>query len=205
MTRVQGTRFEHRKKKRMNTVLNVAIGLVVVLIIVFAAQIFLGSSDTEDVALEIDEESEESVEIESESEPAPETDETTEAPEEAPDEDALEEDEDEEGTEDDDLEPAEDGEWEPVGTNQSGDFSHDFTRGGTNWNEMERALRYATGLGEDMITWRLENGGPTSVIGTVSAPDQQTSPYQVRLEWVDGQGWQPVSKEQLSNNPYRRG
>ncbi|WP_238457419.1 DUF1510 family protein [Alkalihalophilus pseudofirmus] len=205
METVQGTRFEHRKKKRMNTILNIAIGLVVVLIIVFAAQIFLGSSNTEEAALEIDDESEENVEVETEPEATVDPEEVADSPEEAPDEEALEEDEEEEGTEEDDLEPVEDGDWEPVGTNQSGEFSHDFTKGGQNWNEMERALRYATGLGDDMIVWRIENGGPTSVIGTVSGPTEQTTPYQIQLDWVDGQGWMPVSKEQLSQNPYRRG
>ncbi|WP_100372018.1 YrrS family protein [Bacillus sp. FJAT-45037] len=199
-----GTRFDYRKKKRTDTIVNVAIGLVIVLIIIFSALIFLGSNDSEDVALDIGEETEESVETDSEESTVPDPigdSEPAESDEEGTEDEALTE--DEEGTEDDELETVPDGEWEPVGTNQSGEFSHDFTRGGTNWNEMERALRYAAGLGDDMILWRIENNGSTSAIGTVSAPDQQSNPYRIQIDWVDGQGWMPVTKEQLSSNPYR--
>ncbi|WP_088102582.1 YrrS family protein [Halalkalibacter urbisdiaboli] len=196
---MQGTRFEHRKKKRINSVLNVAIGVVVILILFFAAQIFLGMSESEEVSVESETEE---TEIEQE-EPnqAVNEDENDEA---SNVEEDLNNVEEEDPQEEEQLEPVPDGEWQPIGTEQTGEFSHDFTKNSVNWNEMTKAIQYATGLGDDMIVWRLENGGSaTSALGTVSAPDKQDTPYQVRLEWIDGQGWLPVEKVELESNPYK--
>lgn len=199
---MQGYRFEQRKKQRINRILNIAIGVVVLLILVFGAQIFFGSSPSEEAALDQEDPVEEEPERESITDPA--------EPVEQPEEPAEQEDEiDEQEIDSDaerDLEPVPDGEWEPVGTSQTGEFAPDFTQGSTNWNEMERALRYATGLDDNMIVWRLENGGsPTRARGVVSAPDSQEQPYEVFIEWIDGRGWMPVEKQQLTANPYRRG
>ncbi|WP_100406624.1 DUF1510 family protein [Bacillus solitudinis] len=201
-----GTRFEYRKSKRLNRFLNTAIGIVVVLIGFFAVQIFFGSTESEEVAVVPEEENIESENTENEnsisdevgSSPTEETPVQDEDVEQG--EDELNEDETENG-----LEPVEDGQWQPVGTSQTGEFTPDFTENSVNWNEMTRALQYATGLSEDdMIIFWLGNGGSaTSAVGTVSAKNQQDQPYQVRLEWVDGQGWLPVEKKQLESNPYR--
>lgn len=118
-----------------------------------------------------------------------------------------EEDENNENNEENESnEGAGEDEWEPVGTSQE-NFSLDFDRGGQNWNEMIEAISYATGLpsDEDQLTvHRLENGGTQySAVGTVSASDgDRDRPYQVRLEWVENEGWQPVSVERLDSNPY---
>ncbi|MCM3762330.1 YrrS family protein [Alkalihalobacillus oceani] len=205
---MQGYRFEQRKKQRINRILNIAIGVVVLLILVFGAQIFFGSSPSEEAALDQEDPVEEEPERESITDPAEPVEQPEEPAEErepADQEDEIDEQEIDRDQEQD-LEPVPDGEWEPVGTSQTGEFTPDFTQGSTNWNEMERALRYATGLEENMIVWRLENGGsPTRARGVVSAPDSQEQPYEVFIEWVDGRGWMPVDKQQLTTNPYRRG
>ncbi|MBM0064233.1 DUF1510 family protein [Alkalicoccobacillus gibsonii] len=117
----------------------------------------------------------------------------------------------EDATEDEDREEdgQEDEEQEPIGTEQTGEFKPDFTQGSQNWNEMVAAVGSPQGLSSqsEMTLWRLENGGsPTSAVGTFSDKNDQGSysnPYRVRIEWQDGQGWQVVSTEQLSSNPYR--
>jgi len=103
-------------------------------------------------------------------------------------------------------EAPEDGEWEPIGTSQE-NFSLNFDRGGQNWNEMIEAISYATGLPsneDELNVHRLENGGDQySAVGTVSASDgDRDRPYRVHLEWVENEGWQPVSVERLNSNPY---
>ncbi len=196
---MQGHRFEQRKKQRMNRILNVAIGVVVILILVFGAQIFFGSSSEEAV---VDPEAESEVNEDTEQQPVPDPIQPDNRPEEEfedrIDEDELTEDELNQEEADEELEPVPDGEWEPIGTQQTGEFSADFTRDGINWNEMTRAIRYATGFDEDMTIWRLENGGsPTRARGVVSDrnnPDQQVEVY---IEWIDGQGWMPVEKREM--------
>ncbi|TMW73939.1 YrrS family protein [Alteribacter natronophilus] len=101
----------------------------------------------------------------------------------------------------------EDGEWEPIGTEQNfseGEFHADYTRDSTNWNEMREAFAYAIDVNEsDMIMWRVENGGDAqSAVGTVGLDEHSDNPFRVRIEWVDNEGWQPVSVEQLDHNPY---
>ncbi|TVP85409.1 MAG: DUF1510 family protein [Alkalicoccus sp.] len=103
-------------------------------------------------------------------------------------------------------EAPEDGEWEPIGTSQE-NFSLSFDRGGQNWNEMIEAISYATGLPsneDELNVHRLENGGDQySAVGTVSASDgDRDRPYRVHLEWVEDEGWKPVSVERLNSNPY---
>lgn len=187
---MQGNRFEQRKKQRLNRFLNIAIGLVVLLILVFGVQIILDSSSNQDAIADTSEQEQ------SELNTIPESNDVH--------EEVIANDEVEEVEEvEEELEPVPDGEWEPVGTEQTGEFTHDFSRGSRNWTEMETALKQATGLDNNMVIWRLENAGPTSARGVVSSPDSQSQPYEVIIEWIDGQGWAPVSKNQLSSNPYR--
>ncbi|SES18382.1 YrrS family protein [Salisediminibacterium halotolerans] len=103
--------------------------------------------------------------------------------------------------------PADEDEWGPIGTAQEEPFEltqEKFSRDHVNWEEMERALEYATGISQsEMTVWRIENaGGENTVVGTVSDDENTSTPYQVELSWVEGEGWEPASMEQLSSNPY---
>ncbi|TWI56310.1 YrrS family protein [Halalkalibacter nanhaiisediminis] len=195
---MQGHRFEQRKKQRMNRILNVAIGVVVILILVFGAQIFFGSS-SEDAAVDPEAESEviEDTEQQAVPDPIQPNSSEEEVSEDRIDEDELANDELNEEEADEELEPVPDGEWEPIGTSQSGEFTPNFDSSSTNWAEMTQAIRYATGI-EDMVIWRLENGGsPTRARGVVSERNTQDQRFEVYIEWVDGQGWMPVEKREL--------
>ncbi|MCG3089198.1 YrrS family protein [Sporosarcina cyprini] len=89
--------------------------------------------------------------------------------------------------------------WAPIGTAQSGEHVSSYDGESVDWNEKKKALAYATGLSEDsMIFWKIKNGGgPQKSIGIVSTRDKSQM-YRVYLEWVDGQGWQPVKMDKLS-------
>lgn len=163
-------------------------------------------------------ESEEATDPQEEAEPEPAQEEETNTTEEtesststeeqqSTDESAAEEEEsavEEEETEQPASDPAEQEEWEPVGTEQSGSFTPSFDRDGQNWAEMVNALSAATGLSEEEMTiYRLENGGsPTTAVGTVSNSENRSTPYRVEMEFIEGQGWQPTNVEVLSSNPY---
>jgi hypothetical protein len=65
----------------------------------------------------------------------------------------------------------------------------------------------ATGLrsteGNSTVLWRLENGGSQDTARAVISEDASSeNPYEVRMEWVDGEGWKPTSVERLSSNQY---
>ncbi|WP_017728588.1 YrrS family protein [Halalkalibacterium ligniniphilum] len=183
------SRYEYKKKRRANRLLNLAIGVVGVLIVFFAAQIFFGSN-TEEAA---------TTESKPEQNDGSDTVEIARPEQEQSEQDIPSEEEEAESIEEENVQVDD---WQPIGTEQTGEFSHDFNRGSTNWNEMVRAIKYATGLGDDMIIWRLENGGPTTAVGTVSAPNQQQTPFQVTIEWVENEGWMPVDVKKLQSNPY---
>lgn len=91
--------------------------------------------------------------------------------------------------------------WEPVGTQQSGDHVSSYDPGSVDWVEKEKALSYATGIPQDNMTvWYIEgNGGPQKSIGTVTEKGGSTA-YRVYLQWTDGQGWQPTKVEELVEN-----
>ncbi|MCM2676572.1 DUF1510 family protein [Alkalicoccobacillus plakortidis] len=220
-------RYETRRRKKMSRFLNIAIGVVVLLILGVGAQILLsGDDEPANTASQEETDNDTSGGTSSGSgisDPAS-TNEDDEAVEEDEDDstttaDGRVEDDEDQATEDDDQaeeddanedadneeESQEDGEWEPVGTEQTGEFTPNFDQGSQNWNEMVAALQSATGISSsDMTLWRLENGGsPTAAVGTLSDSDSMSNPYRVRIEWQDGQGWQAVSSEQLDSNPYR--
>ncbi|WP_188453582.1 YrrS family protein [Virgibacillus oceani] len=101
---------------------------------------------------------------------------------------------------DENVESAYTGDWQPIGTQQQGPHTTTYDEGTQDRNEMEKAIRVATGLQEgDMITWWLENGGDQKVIGTVSN-NAQTETYRVYLSWMENQGWQPTKVEVLKEN-----
>ncbi|MBE1554633.1 YrrS family protein [Sporosarcina limicola] len=89
--------------------------------------------------------------------------------------------------------------WQPVGTTQTGNHVSQYDGASVDWNEKKQALAYATGLPQDsMIFWKIKNGGnPQKAVGVVSSRDS-VDKYRVYLEWVDGQGWQPVKMDVLN-------
>lgn len=205
-------RYEERRKKRMKTILiNVPIVLVMILIAFFALQIF-NQDDNELVNDEGQIENEENEQDNSESAdpvtrevpsvPDPIVSDTPSVEEEIIEEEieeVIEEEVDEQPSR-----PSED-EWQPIGTTQS-ELRLEFSEGTVNRQEMDRALSYASGLSEgEMTVWRIENAGDgRSVRGVVSNYENSETPYEIYLEWVDGEGWLPVQLNQLDHNPYLR-
>ena len=94
--------------------------------------------------------------------------------------------------------------WEPIGTTQQEPHVMSFELDSTDWNEMVKAVLYATKIPEDkLIIWRLQNGGaPDLAIGTVSTYEYRNSPFQVHLKWVTNEGWMPTKVFQLEHNAY---
>ena len=92
--------------------------------------------------------------------------------------------------------------WKPIGTSQTGEHITQYKKGTVDWQEMERAISYATGIPVDnMIVWRIERGEVPNknVVGTITIKEQ-TEIYRVYLEWVDGKGWMPTLLEHLREN-----
>ncbi|MFZ4451931.1 YrrS family protein [Salibacterium aidingense] len=212
-------RYEMRKRKRMNRILNASILVVGALIVFFAVQLFLpGSEEASEEENQDNIENEESEQTEEET--APEDNPQTDNQQETEQEDSPETNTENEQNQDNDAneqnnqendnsvstpDPEEgEGNWEPIGTEQSGSFTHDFNRDSQNWAEMEAALRYATGLSEEeMETWQIENGGgPNKVTGTVSTSENADTPFQVTMEFIENEGWKPLKVERLDSNPY---
>ena len=217
------SRLDAREKKRkINKFYNIAITLVVVLIVVVGLSIFLSNNSDSDTATtekttketntaSTDNKEKEKAEKVAEEEKA--------AEEEALKEESTEEEADESTTEDDseakvtEIEETDDEnvekaykseDWEPVGTEQSGEHVTSFDKGSADWKEMTTALSSSTGIAEsDMTIWRLGNGGaPNKATGTVSAKNDDKT-YRVQLEWVDGSGWRAAKVEELKQNDQR--
>jgi len=101
---------------------------------------------------------------------------------------------------DDNVSEAYTGNWEPVGTEQEGPHTTNFSDGSQDRIEIKRAASIATGINEDnMVEWWVENGGDQQVIATVSDKDE-TQTYRVFLSWIDNEGWQPTKVEELIEN-----
>src|SRR5699024_2615670 len=75
------------------------------------------------------------------------------------------------------------GNWEPVGTKQSGPHTTNYDDGSQDRIEIKKAVQLATGL-QDMTEVWVGNGGDQKVIATVTSPDK-TDIYPVYLSWVD--------------------
>lgn len=219
------SRLDAREKKRkINKFYNIAITLVVVLIVVVGLSIFLSNNSDSDTATTEkttketntastdNKEKEEAEKAADEEEKAAEEEalkeESTE--EEAADESTTEDDSEAkvteiEETDDENVEKAyKSDDWEPVGTEQSGEHVTSFDKGSADWKEMTTALSSSTGIAQsDMTIWRLGNGGaPNKATGTVSAKNDDKT-YRVQLEWVDGSGWRAAKVEELKQNDQR--
>ncbi|MFD2213869.1 YrrS family protein [Metabacillus endolithicus] len=216
------------KKRKTNIVLNTLIGIVLVLIFVIGSQLILGANQSEktakyneqpdiQVASEENKAEEENPDTDKEENQKENSDKNTEdGSEEAKQEDTDEDMDQKEETEseiEDSFDEAtitegdpesgiaetiESSGWAPIGTSQSEPHSANYTKGSQDWNEMTKALSYATGIPEsDMIIWYLgNNGGPNDAAGTISPKDQSVK-YKVYITWVENEGWMPTKIEKL--------
>ncbi|WP_462412299.1 YrrS family protein [Neobacillus sp. Marseille-QA0830] len=90
--------------------------------------------------------------------------------------------------------------WKPVGTSQAGQHTAVYDENSADWQEMLKAISYATGIDQgNMTVYWLGRDRSTSngSFATVATKDK-TKKYNVYLQWVDGQGWQPTKMEELS-------
>ncbi|WP_240376504.1 YrrS family protein [Bacillus piscicola] len=203
------TRYEMRKRKNMNRILNISILVVGGLILFFAAQLFLeGKNDVSEETTESVEETNNQMEEEQTApkqntpDSEPDTDEGR-TPQENKNTESESSDNDGSQKENEPQLPDHNGEWEPIGTEQTGSYNADFTKGSQNWQEMESALQYATGISEgEMIIWWLENGGNQTAVGTVSDYNHQNKPFQVTMKFIENEGWTPTDVKVLESNPY---
>lgn len=103
---------------------------------------------------------------------------------------------------DDNVTKAYTGDWEPIGTTQTGDHSAiDFSDGSADRNEIKAAVAAATGISADnMIEWWVGNAGDQQVTATVSDTQKETI-ARVQLNWIDGKGWQVTLVEELNEIP----
>jgi cytoskeletal protein RodZ len=126
-------------------------------------------------------------------------------------EDSAEEESEEELDEDADTEevPSTDenvtkaytGDWEPIGTTQTGEHVTDYSDGSADRNEIKQAIAAVTGISADnMIEWWIGNAGDQQVTATVSDTQKETI-ARVQLDWVDGEGWQVTLVEELNEIP----
>ncbi|MDQ0231552.1 YrrS family protein [Metabacillus malikii] len=221
------SRFEKRDKRRKtNIVLNTLIGIVVVLIVFIGSQLILGGNDADKTAKyneqpEIKLANEENTIKEQNEKDTNDNDadtksESNESDTTEPSDDVVEDETahnernlDDDNSEDTTITAGEPGSgveetiessgWEPVGTSQSEPHAADYTKGSQDWNEMTRALSYATGIPEnDMIIWRLENNGsPNDAVGTIS-PKDKSAKFKVYITWVENKGWKPTKIEKLN-------
>jgi cytoskeletal protein RodZ len=203
------------KRKKTNVILNSLIAIVLALIFFVAYTIFLSGDDNaapekedtktsanqstekEDKDTEKSDGAQETEEESDTEEPPVEDSEEASAPEQADDSQAI-------ITEGDGssnvLRTIENPAWKAVGTVQSGEHTPVYDSSSVDWQEMIKAISYATGLEESNMTlyWlgRDKTTG-TGSFSTVASKDKQQK-YNVYLEWVDGEGWRPTKVEELA-------
>jgi hypothetical protein len=211
-----GSRSSYRaKRKKTNIVLNSLIVIVLALIFFVAYTIFLSGDDKaapekEDTKTTANQSSEKVDKDTENSDAAKETEEekdTEENPVEDSEEASAPEQEDDSQaiiTEGDGssnvIRTIENPAWKPVGTVQSGEHTPVYDSSSVDWQEMLKAISYATGLeGSNMTLYWLGRDKTTGTgsFSTVASKDKQQK-YNVYLEWVDGEGWKPVKVEELA-------
>lgn len=211
------SRFRQRHKKRKtNVILNSLIAFVLLLIIVVSYNIFfsgnepatsLENGETESSQEEKSAGNEKKTDEKEDKSSSSGNDDKSEARDsEKEKEDSSTEDEsnaeqdDETVTEESDdqnvIESVVNPNWKPVGTDQAGE--HIAVYSGVDWDEMVKAIEYATDLSQEEFTIHfLGNNGPNKSVGTIYTKDKEKI-YRVYIEWVDEQGWKPTKVEQLS-------
>ncbi len=200
------------RNKKLDKLLNVLIGVVVVLIIITATYVFKWQDDADQAVKDEPAQEEKSgdKEKEEDKEPANEEDKDLAVDEEKPsqeeEEAETETSQEEQGTPEESTSdnPIVDKvitnkNWQPTPTTQTGQHVSSYDDTSVDWAEKVATVSTVTGIDQsNMIIWRMQNnGGPNSAIATVSSNDKSQM-YRVSMEWVDNEGWLPVKLEQLN-------
>lgn len=104
-------------------------------------------------------------------------------------------------SEDTNVREAYEGNWQPVGTEQTGPHTIQFNKESVDWKEMLIAVEHATNVPveEQTVHW-IGRAGDQQVQATISPNSNQAEIYRVHLQWIDNQGWQPTLVEELIEN-----
>ncbi|WP_347862693.1 YrrS family protein [Salimicrobium sp. PL1-032A] len=213
------SRVSRRKEKKKNKkFLSLLSGVVIALLLLWAGNSVIGNDETsgsENSDRAIQEENDETNSTEeterSQNDSASAASSDSEAPEdneEKTESEASEESEEYviEGSSDENVSRVVKKNWETVETEQNIEAPHrvSFDKGSTDWNELIEAVSVATELSEeDMITWRIENGGGPQSATAVVTDSSQENVYRVQIEWQKKEGYKPVQLEILKENPYK--
>ncbi|MEI5949411.1 DUF1510 family protein [Bacillus albus] len=83
--------------------------------------------------------------------------------------------------------------WKPIGTVQGAKPEMKFKEGTVDWSEMKKAISYAVDVPESQLTFDfIGNNGNNKAYGNVR-DKQSNKKYKVNIDWVENQGWKPVS------------
>jgi cytoskeletal protein RodZ len=196
-------RYETRlEKRKQNRFLNIAIGLVFLLIVVVAFNLFSGDENetattSENEQTESNNETKDDSSIEMESDKADQNDDHS-SDESENQSDDTETNTDEETQSENPEGGGPEGPWEPIGTSQAEPHQKSYDDQSQDWKEMIQALSYATNIPEDQMTifWLGNGGGPDLSKGTVQSKTEKIK-YDVILQWIPEKGWQPISVTQV--------
>ena len=184
--------------KKSNTLLNVLIGVVVVLIVLTASYVIKWQNNIEVAQIENPE-----VTNPTEDEGNPSEDESGTNEEESTDQEETQTDQQTavESISDDPIvdRVITDESWQTTPTTQTGAHVSSFDPASIDWQEKVATITSVTGVEEDkMIIWYIgNNGSPETAIATVSTKDL-TQMYRVSMKWIDDEGWLPVKLEVLN-------
>ncbi|CAH2465585.1 MULTISPECIES: YrrS family protein [Bacillus] len=83
--------------------------------------------------------------------------------------------------------------WKAIGTEQGAKPAMQFKEGTVDWNEMKKAISYAVDVPESQLIFDfIGNNGNNKAYGKVR-DKQSNKKYKVDIDWVENQGWKPVS------------
>ena len=197
----------HRNHKRNNLLVVVGIIAAAFLGLVLLYNIFYGNDETPSIAANNQTNSQNRIITESDdSSKTSDSAKDSSEKEQSSDTEEPEEDDEAETKEvpstDENVAKAYTGDWEPIGTSQTGEHSAtDYTDGSADRIEIKQAVAVATGISADnMIEWWIGNAGDQQITATVS-DTQKEKIARVQLKWVDGEGWQVTLVEELNEIP----
>lgn len=197
----------HRNHKRNNLLVVIGIIAAAFLGLVLLYNIFYGNDETPSIAANNQTNSQNRIITESDdSSKTSDSAKDSSEKEQSSDTEEPEEDDEAETKEvpstDENVAKAYTGDWEPIGTSQTGEHSAtDYTDGSADRIEIKQAVAVATGISADnMIEWWIGNAGDQQVTATVS-DTQKEKIARVQLKWVDGEGWQVTLVEELNEIP----
>ncbi|EJR60589.1 hypothetical protein IIO_03243 [Bacillus cereus VD115] len=83
--------------------------------------------------------------------------------------------------------------WKPIGTKQGAKPEMKFKEGTVDWSEMKEAISYAVDVPEGQLIFDfIGNNGNNKAYGNIR-DKQSNKKYKVDIDWVENQGWKPVS------------